>query len=362
MPLPSIAPLDLTRLLDTYASGRFDEAMQAIARGGDRVGLNLRAYWSSAIPWTVADPAARPQRLLVAAAMALETEQLRAERGDWGNSSGDVHCVATCVLDWAQERLVERGDPDPAERTWYLAAAALADGVRDWRYLQRPANPRAQPPIPAGLMDRALERFPGDSALRLEQAIAAAGRFSVTTDDVPLLAGTITNLNGMRVVGQPFAAPRPNSRDLAVQLLGNLVNDPIAGVEARIRLGYLEWAMSSDAAAREDLARAAADAKAADDRFLAEFLLGWIATLRGDSAAAIPHLEAALAARPDSQSAAVTLAALTLQQGDASRAYQIAQSSLDHRPTDLDPWRLFLYAHHPRLPDLIAQLRRQVHP
>ena len=82
----------------------------------------------------------------------------------------------------------------------------------------------------------------------------------------------------------------------------------------------------------------------------------------GDAAAAIPHLDAALAARPDSQSAAVALSALTLQQGDATRAYDIAQSSLDKRPTDVDPWRLILYAHHPRLPGLIAQLRKQVRP
>ena len=157
--------------------------MQAVARAGDTIGRNLRAHWNvGALPWIDADPDHRPQRLLVAASFALETENVRVERGDWGNSSGDVDCVGTCVLDWAQARLVERGAPDAAERTWYLTAAALAGGVRDWRYLQRPPNPRAQPPLPTGLMDRALERFPGDPALRLEQAIAAAGRFAVTAE------------------------------------------------------------------------------------------------------------------------------------------------------------------------------------
>lgn len=364
-PPPSIAPLDVAWLLDTYASGRFDEAVQAVANAGDSLGKNLRAHWSvDAQPWIDADPASRAQRLLVAAAFALETENVRVERGEWGTTTGDVHCPGTCVLDWAQARLVERGPADAAEHAWYLAAAALAGGVRDWRYLQRPANPRAQPPIPAGLMDRALERFPDDPRLRLEQALAAAGRFAVTIDGdrdaSTLFPGVVVNVNGMR--GGALAAPRPTARDQAVTMLAALIDDPVVGVEARVRLGYLHWTIRDDTSARAELTRAAADAKDADDRYLAEFLLGWMAMQAGDAAAAVPHLEAALAARPDSQSAAVALAALTLQQGDATGAYDIAQSSLDKRPTDVDPWRLILYAHHPHVSGLVAALRTLVHP
>jgi tetratricopeptide (TPR) repeat protein len=363
-PPPSIAPLAMARLLETYASGQFDEAVQAVAKAGDSVGKNLRAHWSlDALPWVDADPATRAQRLLVAAAFALETENIRAERGEWGTTTTEVRCQGTCVLDWAQARLAERGPADSAEHAWYLAAAALAGGVRDWRYLQRPANPRAQPPILAGLMDRALERFPNDPRVRLEQALAAVSRFAVTIDgerysSAPLPG--VININGMR--GGTLSAPRPTARDQAATMLAALVDDPVVGVEACIRLGYLQWAIADDESARAVLTRAAADAKESDDRYLAEFLLGWIAMQAGDAAAATRHLDAALAARPDSQSAAVALAALTLQQGDATRAYDIAQSSLDKRPTDVDPWRLILYGHHPRLPSLIAQLRKQVRP
>ena len=150
-PPPSIAPLEMARLLETYASGQFDEAVQAVAKAGDSVGKNLRARWSlDALPWVDADPATHAQRLLVAAAFALETENIRAERGEWGTTTTEVRCQGTCVLDWAQARLAERGPADSAEHAWYLAAAALAGGVRDWRYLQRPANPRAQPPVVTG--------------------------------------------------------------------------------------------------------------------------------------------------------------------------------------------------------------------
>ena len=122
------------------AEGRFDEAIQAVARAGDEVGRNLRRHWPvTGRAWIDTEPGRRPQRLLAAAALALETENLRSERGDW-RVSDDPVCAAACVLDWAQLQLIERGAPDRAERAWYLAAAALAGGVRDWRYLHRPVT------------------------------------------------------------------------------------------------------------------------------------------------------------------------------------------------------------------------------
>ena len=123
----------------------------------------------------------------------------------------------------------------------------------------------------------------------------------------------------------------------------------VVGPEARLRLGYLYWTLERDEAAQDELTKAAERAADADVRYLAQFLLGWIAITRGDGAAAIPRLEAALAARPASQSAALALASLELQRGDADKAHEIALASLDQRRADVDPWRLFLYGHHPRL-------------
>ena len=131
-----------------------------MARAGDEVGRHLRRHWDvTARQWIDADPAQRPRRMLVAAAFALETEHIRAERGDW-RMTDDPPCAAACVLDWAQLRLVERGAPDEAERTWLLAAAALAGGVRDWRYLQRPVEPARASRVLPGLMDRGLLAIP----------------------------------------------------------------------------------------------------------------------------------------------------------------------------------------------------------
>ncbi len=359
--VPPIAPLDLPAILDTYAAGHFDDAIGQISRAGDTVGRALRQHWSvGGAAWIAADPDHRAQRRLAAAALALENEHLRVERGDWSVSTGSPACAGACALDWAQRQLVDRGDPDPAERAWYLAAAALVGGDRDWRYLERPANSRAQPPILAGLMDRAVDRLPGDAPLQLEQALAAASRFSVTTD------GDRSSTNalppGLMSRFPALATARPSSRDAAEAMLARLVDDPVVGAEARVRLGYLLWAIGDDAAADEQFAHAAAGAMDADLRYLAEFLRGWTAMTRGDGPAAVPHLEAALAARPDSQSAGVALSALMLQRGDAVRADAMARAALHGRPDDVDPWRAFLYGHYPQWPQRLSELRKQVHP
>ena len=359
IPLRPIAPLDLRHALDLYAGGRFDDAVQTVARAGDGVGRNLRRHWPvTGRAWIDAEPAGRPKRLLAAAALALETENLRAERGDWRESDDPV-CTATCVLDWAHLQLIERGQPDSAERTWYLAAAALSAGVRDWRYLRRPVDPARASRVTPGLMDRALIRFPSDPALRLEQALAAAGRFDIIGE------------NGTAVPTIPLNSIPPAVRERfgllllredeggAGGLLTALAEDQEVGVEARTRLGYLYWTQGNHDASRVELTAAIARARDPESRYLANFLLGWLLAARGEPDAAIRHLEAALEARPGSQSAAVLLASLELQRGDAAKADAIARASFERKP-DLDPWRLFLYGHHPRLPELIAALRREV--
>ena len=352
-------PLDLGRTLDLYAAGRFDDALQAVSRIGDEAGRNLRRHWAvTGQAWVDAMPESRPRRLLVAAALALETEHVRAERGDWGTTD-DPPCAATCVLDWAQLQLVDRGAPDRAERAWYLAAAALAGGVRDWRYLHRQINPARATRVPPGLMDRALIRFPADPALRLEQALAAAGRFSIIGEDgAPAAVIDLSTLPpGVRA--QIELLRGLDDAGGAASLLDGLADDPDVGAEARTRLGFLYWARGHRERSQAELTAAVASARDSDTRFLASFLLGWTLAARGELEAAIRPLEAALAARPGSQSAAVLLAALELQRGDAAKADAITRASFE-RKSDLDPWRLFLYGHHRRLPERIAALRGEV--
>jgi tetratricopeptide (TPR) repeat protein len=144
-------------------------------------------------------------------------------------------------------------------------------------------------------------------------------------------------------------------------MLEALVEDPGVGPEAQTRLGYLRWAIGDDAPAKRSLQQAAErTATNPDLQYLSRFLLGWIEMQAGNASAAIPELEAALQARPDSQSAALALGTLKLQRGEAGSAYDIARSSIDHKNADDDPWRLFLYGHYPLLASRIAALRAEV--
>jgi tetratricopeptide (TPR) repeat protein len=383
--VPASAPiLDLARLLDDYSAGRFDRALSAVESAGDAQAMLLRTQWRGAgRTWIDADLTARPQRLLAAASFALETEHLRVERGAWMTPMAGVcppdprsdpkdkeakYPAGPCVIEWAWSLLVERGAPDWAERAWVLAASSLVSGVRDFRFLYRPA-PGAVPDA-RGLVAAALVRHPDDPRLRLEEAIALAFRFNVTTDGggPQPLPMTIINLGpGGRGAGRgrgplPEPALRSDSRESVVAQLEALATDPEVGAEARVRLGYLLWATGETDRAREELKRAAGATRDRDLQYLARFLRGWFALKANRPADAIPDFEAALEVRPHSQSAVLALASLELQRGEAARAHNLTRDALASLPDDDDPWREFLYGHYPKLPSLVAELRKHVRP
>ena len=351
--------VDLTSLLEAYSAGRHEETVKAIGAAGDEAGRGLRLEWPVvARRWIDEAPEGRHRRMLIAASLALETENIRAERGDWTLHTNVCQSYrellvpmpagsAHCVLQWAYSVIAERLTPDEAERAWLLAAAALAGGVRDWRLLHVPPFPPASRTQTRGLIDSALLRFPDDPELRFQQALASVSRFNTTVD-------------GGRAVYQPMRLSPRGGEVEAGAMLEALAADPRVGPEAQLRLGYLHWTMNRDEEAAAALADAAARAHDADLRYLAQFLIGWTALQRGDLAAARPSLTAALDTRPNSQSAAVALAAIDLKEGEASRAYERARASLNDKAAADDPWRLFLYGHHPKLPARIAELRRRL--
>ena len=351
--------VDLTSLLEAYSAGRHEETVKAIGAAGDEAGRALRLEWPVvARRWIDEAPEGRHRRMLVAASLALETENIRAERGDWTLHTNVCQSYrellvplpagsAHCVLQWAYSVIAERLTPDEAERAWLLAAAALAGGVRDWRLLHVPPFPPASRTQTRGLIDSALLRFPDDPELRFQQALASVSRFNTTVD-------------GGRAVYQPMRLSPRGGEAEAAAMLEALAADPRVGPEAQLRLGYLHWTMNRDEEAAAALADAAARAHDADLRYLAQFLIGWTALQRGDLAAARPSLTAALDTRPNSQSAAVALAAIDLKEGEASRAYERARASLNDKAAADDPWRLFIYGHHPKLPARIAELRRRL--
>ena len=382
---PHVRP-DLALLLDEYTSGDGGRAVRHVEQIDDEDAIDMRLDWATVgRSWIERDPPNRSTRLFAAAAFALETEAIRVERGQWSQPASrkvkeqgkehTIYCNGACVLGWARGLFIERGAPDAAEHAWWMASIALAQGIRDVRFLLPP--PVTRPPIDnpgvriamamgqipqddsAGHLAATLLRFPNDPEARLANAMALAARYDITTDAAPRIPG----VGGMGATAAQMNRNRAQLPELVAEFRA-IADDAGAGesvrTEARIRLGYLYWATGDNTRAHEALSAAAASAPTADLRYLAHYLAGVALESATEADAAMRAYEGALAARPHSQSATIRLGVLRILQGDAAGAQEIAQDSLDARPTDADPWRLFLYGHYPQFPALLADVRRQV--
>ena len=132
-------------------------------------------------------------------------------------------------------------------------------------------------------------------------------------------------------------------------------------IEAKIRLAYLRYRLEDYERARDRGRASAANAAADPDlKYTAQFIAGQAAQALGDLRGAEGHYAAALSARPRSQSATLALAALQFLRGAAAPAYTLINTPRRSQADDDDPWRLFFYGDHPRLPALIKALRAQV--
>ena len=186
------------------------------------------------------------------------------------------------------------------------------------------------------------------------------GYLSGLTKQVELVSGVL-------IIGPPGTSPlverrRQSLLDYAAAQFAALIDDPAVGPEAQTRLGYLHF-RSGQYEQTLASARAAADAsKDPDIRYLAMFLAAQAAQALGNLASAETWYERALEARPDSQSASLGLASLLYVRGEANRAYDFIDATRTRRNDDDDPWRMFQYGDFPRLPGLIAELRKRVTP
>src|SRR5215213_6295431 len=102
-------------MLDTYADGRYDQAVSSAAALPDLSPFRLR-FVQDTPRWVNADPARIQARSAVAAAFLLELTAARLET-DWGRLADLIEY--TCV------QLRTTGTPSPFERTWHAASHAL---------------------------------------------------------------------------------------------------------------------------------------------------------------------------------------------------------------------------------------------
>jgi hypothetical protein len=367
------AAVDVRALLDHYEAGRFDQALAPVRNLGEGQVHALRAQLvSMGRLWIEAPGRNRANRMAVAATFALESEAIRAERGDWA-APNDAYCSGRCVIEWACALFFERDlPPDQLEHEWFAATLTLASGVRDWMFVHSPAQIVDPFGESRGHAGHALSRFPGDSRFRFVRAIAMASRFETTTEqDVPREGKRLEQLPAQSTVvlrgpggvsfGQQRSAAsirRDTQRTLTLKELEDLGSDPIVGASARTRAAVVRWAAGEYEAALAAAEAAASQTADADEQYLARYVAGLSAQSSGALAKAESLYASALEARPHSQSASLALAALVFQRGDASTAYALSQDSLTKRKNDDDPWRLLQYGDYAKMPRMIDALRQ----
>jgi tetratricopeptide (TPR) repeat protein len=361
--------IDLKALLDLYAAGKTDDAMATVARATTDSARDLRVqlvvYGQT---WLHNGAADISSRLFAAAAFALDMEAIRAERGEW-SPRNQRDCSGSCVLEWACIVLRARKASDESDRLWLLASVALAEGVRDWSFLQTPLAPALSRAPEGGHLTHAIARHPDEPRFRLARATAIASRFNIANElDVPKagLSSGSAPLSQITVVQsqQPglIEERRRAPLDYAMQQFARLIDDPAVGVEARIRLAYLHYRSEEYEQARRVAEAAVRTTSDADLRYLASFLAGQAAQASGDLAGAETLYTQALASRPRAQSASLALAALQMLRGAAAPAYDLFAAPRTSRMEDDDPWRLFFYGDYPKLAALVRELRARVKP
>jgi tetratricopeptide (TPR) repeat protein len=113
-------------------------------------------------------------------------------------------------------------------------------------------------------------------------------------------------------------------------LLSDAVAADPALVEARVRLGRVQWRLGEDAAARATLEEAVRRGGAAPVAYLAHLFLGQVWERSGHAEEAIREFTRALELDPQAQAAAVALSQALLSTGDVDGARRVLGQSLAH--------------------------------
>lgn len=340
--------LDLTRALDTYLAGRYDEAVAAI----EDLGPFQRRFVQDTPGWVSADAGRATERGAAAAAFLLELTHARLE-SDWWRFAD--------VIEWTCVQLRTTGIPNDFERAWHAASHALAGRARARVWLlgefarlpqQRPVrvSPAEQKKArsPRHLM-HALERFPDDPRFRLSQIVA----WTWGRDSQP-----IRNTGGRDITR---GARRTGQLD-AVDALNALESSPAIAAEVFVREGFVHMSLSDHAAALRAFDASAGAASEPAIAYLAHFGAGRSLEASGRSEEAVRRYQASLGVLPNAESATIALASLQFSSEDREAAQLLLDSRAASRAAAPDPGRLIGYGSFFRWEALKAEMRKALTP
>jgi len=195
-----------------------------------------------------------------------------------------------------------------------------------------------------------LERFPRDPELLLvmgavqeeNAALGAAARLPTAAPaSGPLPRGREPEFNQWRrmAAASDVAAERKRRFVEARRLLSEALAAAPTLIEARLRLGRVQWQLGEDGLAAASLEQAVRLGGPSPLPYLAHLFLGQVRERAGQADDAVLEFQKALALDPEAQAAAVALSHALLVKGDAEGARRALVQGLAHagRRKDRDP-------------------------
>jgi tetratricopeptide (TPR) repeat protein len=262
------------------------------------------------------------------------TEQPRLCPGDHARRAGQIAAI-----------LAARDGPRDFARRFFLAMAHRSQ----WDFCLDAAQQWARD---------GLARFPRDPSLLL--ALGAALEEKATLGAVPPGPPRIFPLRRARGIEDP-GGDRTSWFGEAERILSEAVTADPRMVEARIRLGRVQWRLRKDDLARRTLEEAIRLGGAPPLPHLAHLFLGQVFERGGRAKEAARAFEEALALEPESQAAAVALSHLRLSSGDAAGARRVLESALGHagRRGERDPYWNYPASNAASADETLLALRRE---
>ena len=340
---------DLKAMLDAYARGEYDRAVQMAP--ADLGPLQLR-FVQDGPAWINAEPARADARRAVVASFLLELAAARYE-------SDGMRFLD--LIEWMCIQLRAAGPPTEFERAWHAASHAIAGRSRSRTYLlgeyarlphQKPSTAKPSDPQhpPARHLMHALERFPDDPHFQLSRIVA----WTWGRDAEP-------NRNIGDRLREIIRGPEGNIRVApqmeAIVALEPLTKVPEVAAEANVRAGLVYFTVRDYPAALRAFEAAQPIAQEPAMKYLAHFNAGRALEAASRVDSAMDEYRRALEIVPDAESATVALTSLQFARDEREEAIERINRVFNKRPGDTDPGRLIGYGSFLRWPSLKQSLR-----
>lgn len=347
--------------LVAYASGDYARALGPIKRLAD-VDAVFLGLTNSAAGWI--DSSGRPSsqfgRRLVVASFALEAAASSFEIPASRDGREAAVRSRLKLISWAASVLTKDLKSgvalavDGQERPWFMAAISFLE-ADNWLGLidlppwlsglfpqgqlsgkRESVDLRLQP-----LLTLALQRFPTDDFLLLEQA-KVEEHFGLPNGMFPgqpiREIQSVFEITFDRVNGRAFGDDQDRLLQAARAHYKKLMSSKSVGAEAYLRNGFIQLMLGDRSRARDDFSSATKLTTDRDILYLSSFLSGWSWNRDRRVAEAEKALRDALAAAPRARSAAIVLAAVLYATNRRDDASELLQETLFASPAPRDPW------------------------